>query len=145
MRALVGFAVIAVAATLTPAAAREEIPAETREIPWRGAVPACDDPAVLAKIARRFASRETEYWHSNLTIDGFIKIRAVAWRPWGADYIPRQFCAAIALVSDGKKRPIYYSVREGLGPIGATWGIEWCVTGLDRNYAYAPGCKMALP
>jgi hypothetical protein len=29
--------------------------------------------------------------------------------------------------------------------IGATWGVEWCVAGLDRNWAYHPACKMAQP
>jgi len=26
-----------------------------------------------------------------------------------------------------------------------TWGVEWCVVGLDRNWAYNPACKMAQP
>jgi hypothetical protein len=26
-----------------------------------------------------------------------------------------------------------------------TWGVEWCVVGLDRNWAYNPRCKMARP
>jgi hypothetical protein len=25
------------------------------------------------------------------------------------------------------------------------WGVEWCVVGLDRNWAYNPACKMAQP
>jgi hypothetical protein len=29
--------------------------------------------------------------------------------------------------------------------VGATWGVEWCVTRLDRNWAYNPACKMARP
>jgi len=40
---------------------------------------------------------------------------------------------------------IDYSVREDLGIIGATWGVEFCVHGLDRNWAYAPACRMARP
>jgi hypothetical protein len=24
-------------------------------------------------------------------------------------------------------------------------GIEWCIVGLDRNWAYNPACKMARP
>jgi hypothetical protein len=26
-----------------------------------------------------------------------------------------------------------------------TWGVEWCVVGLDRNMAYNPNCQMARP
>jgi hypothetical protein len=29
--------------------------------------------------------------------------------------------------------------------IGATWGVTWCVVGLDRNWAYNPDCRMAMP
>ena len=29
--------------------------------------------------------------------------------------------------------------------IGSSWGVEWCVVGLDRNWAYNPACKMARP
>ena len=29
--------------------------------------------------------------------------------------------------------------------IGAYWGVEWCVVGLDRNWSYNPACKMARP
>ena len=27
--------------------------------------------------------------------------------------------------------------------IGANWGVEWCVVGVDRNWAYNPACKAA--
>ena len=29
--------------------------------------------------------------------------------------------------------------------IGARWGVEWCVMGLDRNWAHNPACEMARP
>ncbi|MDJ1159274.1 hypothetical protein QNA08_13620 [Chelatococcus sp. SYSU_G07232] len=146
MRALLALTLLASATALTaPAAGREQIPAEAREIPWTGRLPACDDPAVLSHIASNFASKEANYWRSSLRIDSFVKVRPLAWRPWGADYIPRQFCSALALVSDGHERPVHYSMREDLGPIGIGWNVQWCVTGLDRNWAYAPWCKEARP
>ena len=45
------------------------------------------------------------------------------------------------------RRKVDYSVRESLGIIGATWGVDFCVHGLDRNlaYAYATACRMARP
>jgi hypothetical protein len=69
----------------------------------------------------------------------------VAWRPWGLDTIPRRFCTGTVTISDGSRRRIDYSVREDLGIIGAEYGVEWCVAGLDRNWAYNPACKMAQP
>ena len=83
--------------------------------------------------------------HSNLTILEYEHIRPVAWRPWGLDLIPRRFCTATAIVSDGRRRKVDYSVREDLEFIGNGWGTEFCVDGLDRNWAYSPGCRMARP
>lgn len=112
---------------------------------YEAAVPLCEDPWVLGKIQSRFSAKETRYWQSALQIVGFEHLRETAFRPWREGTIPRRFCSASALVSDGRKRKIYYSVIEDSGMIGATWGVEWCVVGLDRNWAYNPGCRAARP
>ncbi len=145
MRVLAALSLLAFPAMIGLAAARDQVPAENRDIPWTGIIPACDDPSVLGEITRRFTRTQSNFWDSALTIDGFAKIRPVAVRPWGLDYIPRRFCTGEALVSDGHKRQVTYSVREDLGNIGATWDVQWCVTGLDRNLAYAPHCAAAGP
>ncbi|MDQ0473706.1 hypothetical protein [Labrys wisconsinensis] len=112
---------------------------------YDGDLPACHDPGVADKIVSRFATKESEYWHSSLTIQLFDRQREIAYRPWGASYIPRRFCTARVMTSDGRYRRVSYAIGEDLGIIGATWGVEWCVAGLDRNLAYAPACKMAQP
>ena len=108
-------------------------------------VPACEDPAALGKIMARFSEKESKFWNSTLQIVEFDRVREVAFRPWAVDTIPRRFCTGTVLVSDGKKRRVNYSIIEDGGMIGGTWGVEWCVLGLDRNWAYNPHCKMALP
>ena len=55
------------------------------------------------------------------------------------------FCTAVASVSDGSLHRVNYWIGEDTGMIGMTWGVEWCVVGLDRNWAYNPACKMAQP
>jgi hypothetical protein len=112
---------------------------------YDGALPPCDYPGALAKISSRFASKEGRFWNSNLTIVAFDKVRELAYRPGPPDTIPRRYCSALAFVSDGLKHPIYYSIAEDQGMIGSTFGVEWCVVGLDRNWAYNPACKMARP
>jgi hypothetical protein len=130
----------------TPVLAREITPAEQREtLGFDARLPGCDDPFVLGNIVSRFSIKEDRFWNSSLKIVSFERVQQVAWRPWGLDFIPRRFCSGTVLVSDGYKRRINYSIREDLGFIGASWGTEWCVDGLDRNYAYAPQCKQALP
>jgi hypothetical protein len=51
----------------------------------------------------------------------------------------------VAHVSDGKKHTVNYVIGEDTAQIGWSWGVEFCVVGLDRNWAYNPSCKMARP
>ena len=112
---------------------------------YDGVLPACDLPSALGRIRSRFATKEGRFWNSDLRIVGFEKVRETAFRPWASQTIPRRFCSAIALTSDGQRRPVHYSIGEDTGMIGASWGVEWCVVGTDRNWAYNPGCQMAQP
>jgi len=110
---------------------------------YEGVLPVCE--AGLDTIAARFAQKEGRFWNSDLQIQGFERVREIAFSPWAEGTIPRRFCSALALVSDGRKHAVYYSIGEDTGMIGASWGVEWCVVGLDRNWAYNPRCKMARP
>ena len=110
---------------------------------YEGVLPVCE--AGLDTIAARFAEKEGRFWNSDLQIQGFERVREIAFSPWAEGTIPRRFCSALALVSDGRKHAVYYSIGEDTGMIGASWGVEWCVVGLDRNWAYNPRCKMARP
>ena len=112
---------------------------------YDAAMPTCDDPAPLAKIASRFQEKESKFWNSALQIVAFEDVREIAFRPWAVHTIPRRWCTGVALVSDGKKHKVSYSIGEDTGMIGVTWGVEWCVAGLDRNWAYNPACRMARP
>jgi hypothetical protein len=128
-----------------PALAREITPAERRDHPFDASLPTCGDPAVLGDISSSFATRERRFWNSSLQIVGFERIQPVAWRAWGLDYIPRQYCTGTVVVSDGNRRQINYVIGEDLGFIGIGWGTDFCIVGLDRNYSHAPLCKQALP
>ena len=112
---------------------------------YDGVLPPCDARAALGKIASRFGDKESAFWNSSLKIAGFDQVREVAYRPWAANTIPRRFCTAIVYVSNGSKHQLHYSIGEDTGILGVTWGVEWCVVGLDRNWAYNPACKMARP
>ena len=144
MRSTVIFCLALLAAS--PALARPEInPAEDREVPYSGTLPPCDHEKALTKVSKHFAEKEDLFWNSQLTIERIEKIRFVAYRPWGLDYIPRRYCTGVAHLSNGKKTRVDYSIREDLGIIGIGIGVEFCVVGYDRNMAYAPNCRMAQP
>jgi hypothetical protein len=112
---------------------------------YDGILPPCDEPEALGRISSRFNHKENAFWNSALAIVSFARIRETAFRPWAPNTIPRRFCSGVVEVSDGSRRAIHYSIGEDTGMIGKRWGVEWCVVGLDRNWAYAPGCKMARP
>lgn len=112
---------------------------------YEARLPPCDHPGALHRIASTFAEKESKFWNSDLQIHEIERVREVAVRPWAVDTIPRRFCTGVAHVSDGKKRRVNFSIIEDGGPISVTWGVEWCVVGLDRNWAYNPACRMALP
>ena len=108
-------------------------------------VPLCNEHGPLDKIVSRFATKEYRFWNSELEIVGFDNIREVAWEPWVSGTIPRRYCTASVMISDGKRRQINYSIMEDGGMLGIGYGVEWCVVGLDRNWAYNPACRWARP
>jgi len=112
---------------------------------YEGLLPPCDHPDALLKISSNFNSKENNFWDTDLRIVGFEKVRETAYRPWAANTIPRRFCSALVCISDGRKHVIHYSIAEDAGMAGARWGVEWCVVGLDRNWAFNPACQMARP
>lgn len=123
----------------------EKPPAETRIAPYRGVIPACDDPGVLSEVASGFAGREREFWGSPLAIVGFERVSESGYRTNGSSYIPRRFCRGEALFSDGERRRLVYNIAEAQGFLGIGPGVTWCVVGLDRNHAFSPNCRAAGP
>jgi hypothetical protein len=112
---------------------------------YDGILPSCDAEAALYKISSRFNMKENDFWHSDLRIVAFDKIRETAFRPWAGNTIPRRFCSAIIQISDGRTTVVHYAIAEDTGMIGMTWGVVWCVVGIDRNWSFNPAWKMARP
>jgi len=108
-------------------------------------MPACDYAPALDRIIANFQTKEARFWNSALQIVGIEDIRETAVMPWAAQSIPRRFCSGTALINDGAKHPIYYSIAEDTGVIGMDFGVNFCVVGLDRSWAYEPGCRAARP
>ncbi|MGB7102909.1 MAG: hypothetical protein WBD95_29650 [Xanthobacteraceae bacterium] len=108
-------------------------------------MPACDFRPALDRIIGNFLTKETRFWNSELKIVGIEHIRETAVLAWAAQSIPRRFCSGTALMNDGVRHPIYYSIGEDTGMIGMDFGVNFCVVGLDRNWAYGPACRAARP
>jgi hypothetical protein len=110
---------------------------------YDGRVAPCE--TALRAISSEFREKESTFWNSALTITGYSRIHETAFRPWQSDNIPRRYCSGDVMLSDGKLRTVHYSIIEDGGFAGTGQGVEWCVTGLDRNWAYNPGCRAARP
>jgi hypothetical protein len=110
---------------------------------YDGRVKPCE--AALGTITSQFQEKESTFWNSALQITAYGRITETAFRPWQSDNIPRRYCSADVMLSDGKQRTVHYSIIEDGGFAGMGQGVEWCVTGLDRNWAYNPNCRSARP
>ena len=108
---------------------------------YDGRVAPCE--AALSTITSQFREKESTFWNSDLQITGYDRIHETAFRPWQSDNIPRRYCSAEVMISDGKPRTVHYSIIEDGGFASFGQGVEWCVTGLDRNWAYNPACRAA--
>ena len=123
-----------------------DVPAEARWAPFFANMPTCDDGGVLSTISGRFGQTQQEFWNSQLAISGFDRVREIGFRSNGLAYIPRRFCIARAADErheESERLSIMSSSAFGI--LGATWGVEWCVVGLDPNFAYAPACSTLRP
>jgi hypothetical protein len=123
-------------------------PAEKRIQPYSGNLPACDDGGVLSKISSRFSARESEFWDSGLEITGYDKVSEIGLRSTGLEFIPRRYCIARVTFNNGKVSTVNYAIAEDAGWLGVPfggWGVDWCVDGLERNFAHGAGCKTARP
>jgi hypothetical protein len=110
---------------------------------YEGRVADCEK--ALGTITTNFWEKESTFWNSNLKITAYSDIREIAFRPWQSDNIPRRYCSANALLNDNTVHKVHYSIIEDGGFASFGQGVEWCVTGLDRNWAYNPRCRAAKP
>ena len=108
-------------------------------------LPPCNYRAALDRIIGDFQIKEARFWNSRLQIVGIENIQQTALLPWAAQSIPHRFCSGTAVINDGARHAIFYSIVEDTGMIGIDWGVNFCVVGLDRNFAYGPACRAARP
>ena len=144
MRTVIAAACLALLATTT-VTAREQIPAEERWLGYDARLPGCDAPEVIERLRTRFAQKEATYWASGLEIATVDRIRPVAFRPNGLDLIPRRYCRGEVRLNNHRASTVYFSIIEDAGMAGYSYGLHFCLAGYDRNWANAPGCKMARP
>lgn len=116
---------------------------------YAGELPACE--AALPRITHEFAYTQEHFWAFTPVILGYERVREIAYNPWPLGSIPHRYCEGTVVVQDPRypdrprKRKVRYRIGEDTGFASIGWGVEWCVTGYDWNWAYNPACQQAGP
>jgi hypothetical protein len=106
-----------------------------------GKVAECDNAKVLSVIDSRF---DHAFLNKNeIAIDSIYKVHehrleeATERSP-----ITRRYCGAVATMSDGRERSMWYLIEDGMGLAGIGDNVEFCVSGLDPMKAYDGRCRV---
>lgn len=112
------------------------------EIYGEALVPACTDSGVLEEVEDQFEYGAVHMLRTDFTVEEFRDLAEKAYFPLTEDRpIERRYCQGEVLISDGKRRTIYYVVSHPLGFASLTWKAEGCVLGLDRWLVYGSNCQ----
>jgi hypothetical protein len=146
-RALFAFALLSLCSLGAPARADSEYedPAERHFSPYVGDVDKCDDDHILTRIQSVFRTTQNAYWHQDFQLTAFDRVRELSLRGNGVEYIPKRYCIARGHFTDNSVHTVIYQIQEGEGIIGFGDGVEWCVVGLDRLFAFSPACSSLRP
>ena len=104
----------------------------------------CGDPAILKTVAKRFHHQSHEVHHDRLTIDIFDDVHQHRYYPAKElRPIARRYCGATAVLSDGRRKTLWYFIETHAGFAG--WGdnVEFCVSGFDKWNVYNAYCRVA--
>lgn len=121
------------------------VPANANPSWWRGKLPSCDEPAVLAKVQSRVAYGAPRVLGYSLAIETFDGIRQDASKVHGKGWIDRRYCSATAWLSNGKSSEVVYLIEATQGFASIGWGVQSCLPGYDRWRVYDAWCRSIRP
>lgn len=109
----------------------------------------CDDPAMLNRIVSKFRHQVRNVPHlPDVEIVDFRRIHQHRYLAFRDNSFPRdrpiarRYCGATALLSDGRKREVWYLIEDRMGFAGVGDGVEFCVSGFDRWKVYNGRCRV---
>lgn len=113
---------------------------------YHGYLPTCDEPAVIARVAEKFAYYDAHVIQSGVSITGIDGQHEVALKAGGPSLVDRRYCGATAWLTDGRKSEVVYLI-EGpkLGTFSIGWHVESCLPGYDPWRVYDAQCRSIRP
>ena len=106
-----------------------------------GSVVECGNPGVLKTIDKRF---DHAFLHRDIiAIDSISRVHQHRFEDaTERSPIARRYCGAVATMSDGQERTMWYLIEDGMGLAGIGDNVEFCVSGIDQMKAYDGRCRV---
>ena len=104
----------------------------------------CEDNGVLSRISEKFRYQVRHVPNlPDVAIEDFRRVHEHRYLPEAEDRpIARRYCGATAILSDGRKRDVWYLIEDGMGFAGLGQNVEFCVAGFDRWMVYNGRCRV---
>lgn len=112
---------------------------------WRGKLPGCDEPRVLAKVQKKIAYGAPRVLGYDLAIQAFDSISQRAVKAYGRSWINRRYCTATAWLSNGKSSEVVYLIEAKQGFAGVGYGVQSCLPAYDPWRVYDAWCRSIRP
>jgi len=102
---------------------------------------ACADARMLARISKRFAWAERNTWQRGYQIADIEapRLRYVVFK--GPSMIRHRHCRATALMTNGTRRTLFYTLSAGMGFASIGNGVDFCLAGLDPWRVHGAACR----
>jgi hypothetical protein len=120
-------------------------PASANPSWWRGTLPDCAAPSVLAKVRAKVAYGAPRVLGYHLGIEQFDAIGESALKEYGEGLIDRRYCRATAWLTNGKQSEVVYLIEATQGFASLGWNVESCLPGYDRWRIYDAWCRSIGP
>jgi hypothetical protein len=120
-------------------------PASANPSWWRGSLPDCTSPAVLAKVRAKIAYGAPRVLGYPLGIEQFDGIGETALKAYEVSLIDRRYCSATAWLSNGERSEVVYLIEATQGFASIGWNVESCLPGYDPWRVYDAWCRSIRP
>lgn len=104
----------------------------------------CTTDWVIKAMKNQVDSKYRQYIGEDLFLIDVINPQMTRETERDAEHnVGRKFCHAKALMSDGRKRDLWYLLEKPWGFAGTPFlsGLEFCISGLDPWHVYGKNCS----
>ena len=101
----------------------------------------CSRPGVLSAVISRFNWAERNTFKRGFELSALANPRANPDPVLNVGVIPKRYCIADAMMTNGMRSTAYYVVLRGQGLAGLGNGLDFCILGLDPWRVHDGECR----